>query len=377
MDNVELYHHGTKGMKWGRRLYQYEDGSLTPLGRIHYRDPKARAQIKRQATVEAKKQAAKTAAEEAAELEAKRKQLLKSNDAAELYKNRDLLSTDEINERINRLNTEKRLADLVPHAKTKGEKFVEGIKKAGKTANDIYGFTQTPVMKALTKKLGIGKDDGDNKKFDLDKIYKNLDKLSDKEVKDASERISNSNKIVEEYNKRHGNNNANDKPGNKGGNNKGNNDNSNNKPGNKDSNTKPVNDDTGGNTSKKANLGKLGKSMKSKIEIDPDDAKGETSSEKKANIKKLSKSLNSKIKADDKVEFVDAELIDTGSRAVDKLAKSLASKVTVTESTRRSVIDAKPGDWKDVGSEISRETGDLLDVVRAGQDYWKKYLEDN
>lgn len=32
----DLYHSGVKGMKWGRRLYQYEDGSLTPLGRIHY-----------------------------------------------------------------------------------------------------------------------------------------------------------------------------------------------------------------------------------------------------------------------------------------------------------------------------------------------------
>lgn len=32
----DLYHSGTKGMKWGRRLYQYEDGTLTPLGKIHY-----------------------------------------------------------------------------------------------------------------------------------------------------------------------------------------------------------------------------------------------------------------------------------------------------------------------------------------------------
>lgn len=31
-----LGHHGTKGMHWGERLYQYKDGSLTPLGRIHY-----------------------------------------------------------------------------------------------------------------------------------------------------------------------------------------------------------------------------------------------------------------------------------------------------------------------------------------------------
>ena len=32
----DLYHHGVKGQKWGERQYQYKDGSLTPLGRIHY-----------------------------------------------------------------------------------------------------------------------------------------------------------------------------------------------------------------------------------------------------------------------------------------------------------------------------------------------------
>lgn len=32
----ELYHFGTKGMKWGVRRYQNEDGSLTSLGREHY-----------------------------------------------------------------------------------------------------------------------------------------------------------------------------------------------------------------------------------------------------------------------------------------------------------------------------------------------------
>lgn len=32
----EMYHAGTKGMKWGRRRYQYENGSLTPAGRARY-----------------------------------------------------------------------------------------------------------------------------------------------------------------------------------------------------------------------------------------------------------------------------------------------------------------------------------------------------
>lgn len=35
MENI--VHSGTKGMKWGRRLYQNKDGSLTTLGRIRYR----------------------------------------------------------------------------------------------------------------------------------------------------------------------------------------------------------------------------------------------------------------------------------------------------------------------------------------------------
>lgn len=36
--NGELYHHGVKGMKWGRRRYQNKDGSLTPAGKKRYAD---------------------------------------------------------------------------------------------------------------------------------------------------------------------------------------------------------------------------------------------------------------------------------------------------------------------------------------------------
>lgn len=32
-DQPYLMHHGVKGQKWGHRRYQYEDGTLTPLGR--------------------------------------------------------------------------------------------------------------------------------------------------------------------------------------------------------------------------------------------------------------------------------------------------------------------------------------------------------
>jgi hypothetical protein len=36
MENHELYHWGVKGMKWGVRRYQNQDGSLTPAGQKRY-----------------------------------------------------------------------------------------------------------------------------------------------------------------------------------------------------------------------------------------------------------------------------------------------------------------------------------------------------
>lgn len=37
----ELYHHGIKGQKWGRRRFQNSDGSLTAAGRSRYRGSRA------------------------------------------------------------------------------------------------------------------------------------------------------------------------------------------------------------------------------------------------------------------------------------------------------------------------------------------------
>lgn len=34
--NGKLYHHGVKGMKWGVRRYQNDDGTLTPAGKKRY-----------------------------------------------------------------------------------------------------------------------------------------------------------------------------------------------------------------------------------------------------------------------------------------------------------------------------------------------------
>jgi len=214
MDKVQvnelvLQHWGIKGQKWGRRRYQNKDGSLTPEGRKRYgeydpttgerKPPKlTRKQRKEQARKEAEEAKAR---EEAETVEQKRERLLKSSDAGELYKNRDLLSTAEINERLNRIDTERRLAkaaeDAQPAKKTITDR-VDSALKVGRKINEVYEFTNTPVMKALKKKLGIEKGD-DEKSFDIKKLYENRDKLSNKDVQDAANRAENYKKLKNLY----------------------------------------------------------------------------------------------------------------------------------------------------------------------------------
>lgn len=170
MENPELKHYGVLGMKWGIRRYQNKDGSLTRAGK------------KRQAAnLEKAKQ------DEIREREEKRSKLLKSTDASELYKNRDLLSTEEINERLNRLNAEQRLSQLSNQTKSTGMDKVNKALAVGRKINEVYEFTNTPVMKALKKQLGLEKTE---KRLDLDKVYEMRDKLSDKQLQDALKRAS-------------------------------------------------------------------------------------------------------------------------------------------------------------------------------------------
>lgn len=76
--NHELYHHGTKGMKWGVRRYQNPDGSLTAAGRKRYGTKTNFERV----------QAAKKAAAKANSKEAKAKRKADERTAAEIAKYR-------------------------------------------------------------------------------------------------------------------------------------------------------------------------------------------------------------------------------------------------------------------------------------------------
>ena len=161
----ELYHHGTKGMKWGRRLYQNKDGSLTPLGKVRYKtNDKFRGQVNKERAL-AKARATKAANKS---IEEKRAELLKSVDAKELYANKHLLSTQELNDRINRIDTEARLqSKIVTEHQKSGMEYVNDKMKSGKNTLDnavnLYKsidsaystVTSSSISKVLAKKLGI------------------------------------------------------------------------------------------------------------------------------------------------------------------------------------------------------------------------------
>lgn len=147
----ELFHYGKKGMEWGKRLYQREDGSLTPLGRIHYglKDAKTRAKrkaalkkanetraAKKLAADEAKaKEAEKKAAEE--ELAKKKAELLQKPTAKEIYENRHLFTYQELNAAKIRIEMERSIKALEPAPVDKGKEFTDKLIKTTDTIANV------------------------------------------------------------------------------------------------------------------------------------------------------------------------------------------------------------------------------------------------
>lgn len=189
MDNTELKHHGTKGMRWGVRLYQNKDGSLTALGKKRYNkelaDIKAEkakiaAQkkiVERQLKTRAKFSKLDDMREELAaekkaltskktslfskhrkkeltpeEIEAKKEAILKSRSPKQLYENAHLFDDKELTNAYNRLNTERNIKNLIPEDVKKGEKAVNKVIDYGNIAVKLIN-TGTSLYNGVAKVL--------------------------------------------------------------------------------------------------------------------------------------------------------------------------------------------------------------------------------
>ena len=112
----ELYHHGIKGQKWGRRQYQNKDGSLTPAGRERYG---SKDNFDKQYPEDVKKSInkakgglnkASSAVDKAKDFNAKQ---VKKAQEEQIKKDVSKMSDQELKKIVNRLNMEERYKQVM------------------------------------------------------------------------------------------------------------------------------------------------------------------------------------------------------------------------------------------------------------------------
>lgn len=150
-----LAHYGVLGMKWGKRKAKIPQIAETP--------------------------------------EQRRERVLKSTNAKEIYANRDVLSTAEITERINRIKTEKQLAELSAEEKTSAQRKIDKILKMGKTANDLYQVYNQPMVQGIINKLS-----GKTTSINYKEMLENVNNLSTAQITELAKRAA-SEKALRSY----------------------------------------------------------------------------------------------------------------------------------------------------------------------------------
>lgn len=160
----ELYHHGILGQKWGVRRYQNKDGSLTAEGRRHVganekSGPKLfKLKTKTNVTVpkEVNKLVKKDISEKEQEEELTTPRFHKDYVDAHMDRRPGYeMSTQEMRNVINRLNTEKAYYDLItPKKVNRGKEFINKVVDTGKSVNDFLN-TATNLYSNIKKTKSI------------------------------------------------------------------------------------------------------------------------------------------------------------------------------------------------------------------------------
>ena len=170
MNNNELYHYGILGMKWGVRRTQSQLGH-TPTKKRGV-SSKVKKQIKKRVSnkysVGNKRNdnTIETEAQKKARIEAKKKEVLKSRSAKELYKNADLFTTQELQSAYNRLQLERNIQNLAPKEVSKGQQFVNKAIKTGRTINEVMD-TGSKLYNNVAKVYNSLSDSGRNNPLPL------------------------------------------------------------------------------------------------------------------------------------------------------------------------------------------------------------------
>ena len=116
MEHEEIMHHGILGQKWGVRRYQNKDGSLTAAGK------KRVGQLKDELNkLEPKKK------EEGTSSSSKSKTKTTESESKPKQKSVHEMSDNELRDRINRIDLERRYSALTAPQKSAGRKLVENM----------------------------------------------------------------------------------------------------------------------------------------------------------------------------------------------------------------------------------------------------------